>query len=109
MNEAANQGGAAHQTDRESVRLLQRVSDAIKRPFYSGAGGLHGDDDRNGNSSCDETILDGGRPRIVFQETQNKLIHLKISGVTAQVFDMHAKILYSANLSSDLNHYGNSC
>ena len=73
------------------------------------AGKLHSSDDRDRNSSSDETILDGGRARVVFQETQEKLIHLTISGVTVQVFDMHAKILYSANLSSDLNHYENSC
>ena len=63
----------------ESGKLLQRISDAIKRPFYSGAGGLHGDDDRDRNSSSDETILDGGSARVVPQETHNKLIHLSFS------------------------------
>ena len=62
--------------------LLQRVSDAIKRPFYRGAGGVHSDDDRDRNSSSDETILDGGRARVVPQETRDKLIHLRVSGVT---------------------------
>jgi hypothetical protein len=42
--------------DWESGKLLQRVSDAIRRPFYGGASGLHGDDDRDRNSSSDETI-----------------------------------------------------
>jgi hypothetical protein len=51
MNEAANQTAPFIHTDRESGRLLQRISDAIKRPFYGGASGLHGDDDRHGNSS----------------------------------------------------------
>ena len=64
-----------------SGNLLLRISDAIERPFYSGAGSVHGDDDRDGNSSSDETILDGGCARVVFQETQNKLTHLRISGV----------------------------
>jgi hypothetical protein len=36
-----------------SGNLLQRISDAIKRPFYSGAGGVHGYDDRDRNSSSD--------------------------------------------------------
>ena len=63
----------------ESGKLLQRISDAIKRSFYSGAGGLHGDDDRDRNSSSDETILDGGRARVVSQETHNELIHLSFS------------------------------
>ena len=63
----------------ESGKLLQRISDAIKRSFYSGAGGLHGDDDRDRNSRSDETILDGGRARVVSQETHNKLIHLSFS------------------------------
>ena len=66
----------------KSGNLLQRISDAIKRPFYSGAGGVHRDDDRDRNSSSDETILDGGRARVVPQETQDKLIHLRVSGVT---------------------------
>ena len=65
-----------------SGNLLQRISDAIKRPFYSGAGGPHGDDDRDRNSSSDETILDGGRARVVSQ-------------------------LCSATLSSDLNQHLN--
>ena len=70
MNEAANKGGliAYAQTMcveecARSGNLLQRVSDAIKRPFYRGAGGVHSDDDRDRNSSSDETILDGGRAR----------------------------------------------
>ena len=50
----------------ESGKLLQRISDAIKRPFYSGAGVLHGQDDHDRNSRSDETILDGGRPGVVF-------------------------------------------
>ena len=62
----------------KSGNLLQRISDAIKRPFCSGAGGLHSDDDRDRNSSSDETILDGGRARVVSQETHNKLIHFEI-------------------------------
>ena len=89
MNEAANKGGliAYAQTMcveecARSGNLLQRVSDAIKRPFYRGAGGVHGNDDRDGNSSSDETILDGGRARVVPQETQDKLVHLRVSGVT---------------------------
>ena len=65
--------------EKRRSKLLQRVSDAIKRPFYSGAGGVHGDDDRDGNSSSDETILDGGRARVVSQETQDKLIPLRSS------------------------------
>ena len=65
-----------------SGNLLQRISDAIKRSFYSGAGGVHGDDDRDRNSSSDETILDGGRARVVPQETKDKLIHLRVFGVT---------------------------
>ena len=81
MNEAANQGGAVHSYRQGVGRLLQRISDAIKRPFYGGASGLHGDDDRDGNSSSDQTILDSGCPRIVFQETQDKLMHFRISGV----------------------------
>ena len=89
MNEAANKGGliAYAQTmcveeRARSGNLLQRVSDAIKRPFYRGAGGVHSDDDRDRNSSSDETILDGGRARVVPQETRDKLIHLRVSGVT---------------------------
>ena len=65
-----------------SGNLLLRISDAIERPFYSCAGSVHGDDDRDGNSSSDETILDGGRARVVPQETQDKLVHLRVSGVT---------------------------
>jgi len=42
----------------ESGNLLQRISDAIKRPFYSGAGGLHSYDDRDRNSSSDESLHD---------------------------------------------------
>jgi len=57
-----------------SDNLLQRISDAIKRPFYSGARGVHGDDDHDRNSSSDETILDGGRARVVFQEAK-KFMH----------------------------------
>ena len=48
----------------ESGKL--RISDAIKHPFYSGADVLHGQDDRDRNSSSDETILDGGRPGVIF-------------------------------------------
>ena len=65
-----------------SGNLLQRISDAIKRSFYSSAGGVHDDDDRDRNSSSDETILDGGRARVVPQETKDKLIHLRVFGVT---------------------------
>ena len=89
MNEAANKGGllAYAQTmcleeRARSGNLLLRISDAIERPFYSGAGGVHSDDDRDRNSSSDETILDGGRARVVPQETRDKLIHLRVSGVT---------------------------
>ena len=60
-----------------SANLLQRVSYAIKRVLYIGAGELDGSDDRDRNSGSDETILDGGRARVVFQETQDKLIQLR--------------------------------
>jgi hypothetical protein len=95
--EAANEGGLNHSdSHRESSKLLECVSYAIKRPFYSGASGLHGDDDRDRNSSSDETILDGGRPGVIFEETQDKLIHLKSS---LRVIVMHAKNLYSGKTS----------
>ena len=56
----------------ETGNLLQRISDAIKRPFYSGAG------------ACTATMIateipaamrpfDGGRARVISQETHNKL------------------------------------
>jgi len=82
MKEAANWERPRSGGYSRELQLLQRISDAIERPFYSGAGGVHGNDDRDGNSSSDETILDGGRARVVFQETQHKLIHLRLSGVT---------------------------
>jgi len=40
------------------------------------AGKLHSSDDRDRNSSSDETILDGGRARVIFQETQDKFTHV---------------------------------
>ena len=63
-----------HRHCQESGKLLQCISDAIERPLQVGAGGLHGDDDRDRNSSSDETILDGGRARGIFQE-ENKFMH----------------------------------
>jgi hypothetical protein len=34
------------------------------------------DDDRDRNSSSEETILDGGRARVVFQEERKKFMHV---------------------------------
>ena len=45
--------------------------------FYIGTGELHGSDDRDRNSGSDETVLDGGRARVVSQETHNEM-HAKI-------------------------------
>ena len=36
---------------------------------------LHDDDDRDHKSSSEETVLDGGRPRVVFQEAK-KFMHV---------------------------------
>src|SRR3974377_544032 len=58
------------QTYSESGKLrIERARYAIKRLVQSGAGGAHRNDDHNRNSSSDETILNGGHARVVFQET----------------------------------------
>jgi hypothetical protein len=36
---------------------------------------LHDDNDRDHKSSSEETILDGGRARVVFQEAKKKFMH----------------------------------
>ena len=60
----------------ESGKLLQRSGYAVKRPLYGGADAVHSEDDHDRNSSSDESILDGGRARVVSQETQYKLTHV---------------------------------
>src|SRR3974390_710860 len=72
---------ASRQARRESGKLLQCISDVIKRPFYSGADSLHEGDDPDRNSTSDKSILDGGRTRVVTQETQDELLHLMRSPV----------------------------
>ena len=59
-------GGKVPKSDKLRI---ERARYAIKRLVQTGAGGLHRNDDHDRNSSSDETILDGGHARGVFQET----------------------------------------
>src|SRR6516165_10005329 len=84
------------QTYSESGKLrIERARYAIKRLVQSGAGGLHGNDDHNRNASSDETILDGGHARVVFQEAK-KFMHGLVPRCAAPKF---TRLLYGSNFS----------
>ena len=92
------------QTYSESGELrIERARYAIKRFVQTGAGGLHRNDDHNRNSSSDETILDGGHARVVFQETLGRVCSLRSPEVLSVLYTQK----YSADLSGDLNDYVN--
>ena len=55
--------------------LLQVGADVAERTVQLAAKALHDCDDRDGNAGGDEAILDGGRARLIFDETLNQALH----------------------------------
>src|SRR5204862_362873 len=58
-----------------SSRLLQRSAKRAKVGAELGANTLHGDDNRNRDTRCDQAILDRSSPGLVFEECQNERLH----------------------------------
>ena len=76
--EAANRGGLITPQPRGSDTvwfLFKLCRDARKRRIKLGAHAIDHGNDRDGNSSGDQSVFDGGSARVILQETQNKLAH----------------------------------
>jgi hypothetical protein len=61
----------------QRLSRLQRGRHAGKRIGQFAAEAVNDRNDRDRNASSDKPILDRSRARVVFQETQNKLVHLR--------------------------------
>src|SRR5262249_44775451 len=59
-------------------RLLELARNAAERTIQLGAEAVDHSDDRNGDTSGDQAVLDGRGARLVLQETRNEGLHSRL-------------------------------
>lgn len=69
---AARRASVTGREPDEPCMLFQRRSDRVELARQIGADGGHGADDDDGDQTCDQTIFDGRRAGLVFEETRNE-------------------------------------
>src|SRR5690606_33039097 len=60
---------------RVRLRLLDRGGNVRERGVHVGAQRLHGADDDDRDTSSDQAVFNGGRARLVLDETSEKILH----------------------------------
>ena len=76
-NEKLRQLAGASRTNVATARLLERGLDAGESRVQARADALHDRDDRNRNAGGDETVLDGGRARLVLHKL-HQILHVQL-------------------------------
>ena len=54
---------------------MERITYSIENASYSGADAADACDNNDGKETRDQGVFDGGDPRVIIQQTQNKFWH----------------------------------